>query len=72
MVHWKRHFAKSITWRALGTLDTMAIAWIVTGDPLMGLSIGALEVFTKTLLYYLHERVWYNVSDYGVDKNETR
>ena len=50
----------------------MAIAWIVTGDPLMGLSIGALEVFTKTLLYYLHERVWYNVSDYGVDKNETR
>ena len=72
MVQRKRHFAKSITWRVLGTLDTMAIAWLVTGDPLMGLSIGALEVFTKTLLYYFHERAWYNISDYGVDKNETR
>ena len=72
MVQRKRHFAKSITWRVLGTLDTMAIAWLVTGDPLMGLSIGTLEVFTKTLLYYFHERVWYNISDYGVDKNETR
>lgn len=72
MVQRRRHLAKSITWRALGTLDTMLIAWLVTGDPLMGASIGALEIVTKTMLYYFHERAWYNASNYGVEKNEKR
>ena len=72
MIQRRRHLAKSITWRILGTLDTMIIAWIVTGNPLMGASIGVLEIFTKTLLYYFHERAWYNASDYGVEKNEKK
>ena len=57
-----RHIAKTISWRIIGTIDTMILAWIITGDPMMGLKIGGVEVFTKMILYYLHERAWYRIS----------
>ena len=53
-----RSVFKAISWRIVGTLDTMALGWIITGSPLMGLKIGALELFTKFILYYVHERIW--------------
>ena len=53
-----RSVLKAISWRIVGTLDTMALGWIITGSPLMGLKIGALELFTKFILYYFHERIW--------------
>lgn len=55
----KRHLAKTITWRIVGTLDTILLSWFISGDPLIGLSIGGAEVFTKMILYFLHERAWY-------------
>ena len=61
----KRHLAKTFTWRLIGTIDTMILAWIISGDPLTGLKIGFAEVVTKMLLYYLHERAWYKVN-YGL------
>ncbi|RBP34675.1 putative membrane protein [Oceanihabitans sediminis] len=67
----KRHLAKTITWRIVGTLDTMTLAWIISGNPLAALQIGLAEVVTKMLFYYLHERAWYRV-DYGLrDRNKT-
>lgn len=62
----KRHLLKTITWRILGTLDTMTLAWIITGNPLTGLKIGLAEVITKMFLYFFHEKVWYRV-DYGLE-----
>lgn len=53
-----RSVIKGITWRILGTLDTMLISYIITGNTKMAVSIGGLEVFTKLVLYYLHERAW--------------
>ena len=53
-----RSILKAISWRIIGTLDTMALGWVITGNPIMGLKIGALELFTKFILYYLHERIW--------------
>ena len=58
---YKRHIAKSITWRIVGTLDTILISWIVTGNAFMGLKIGFAEIVTKMVLYYLHERLWYRI-----------
>jgi|TARA_R100000664_G_C2742927_1_gene131137 uncharacterized membrane protein len=55
----KRHIAKTITWRVVGTLDTMLLGWLVSGDPMIGLKVGALELITKMVLYYFHERAWY-------------
>jgi len=65
----KRHLAKAVTWRVTGTLDTMLIGWLITGSIEVGAMIGGLEVITKTVLYYFHERVWYKHIKYGV-KNE--
>ena len=53
-----RSILKTISWRIVGTLDTMFLGWIITGSPIVGLKIGALELFTKMILYYFHERVW--------------
>lgn len=55
----KRHIAKAITWRIIGTLDTMALAWLISGNPLTGVKVGVAEVLTKMILYYFHERLWF-------------
>lgn len=65
----KRHIAKTFTWRSIGTMDTVIIAWFITGNPLTGLKIGFAEVITKMLLYYFHERVWFKTS-YGLNQRE--
>ncbi|UJH91284.1 DUF2061 domain-containing protein [Antarcticibacterium sp. 1MA-6-2] len=62
----KRHLAKTVTWRIVGTIDTMILAWIISGDPMVGLQVGIAEVITKMVLYYLHERVWYKI-DFGLE-----
>lgn len=56
-----RSLAKTISWRAIGTLDTILISYLVTGEVAMALSIGSVEVVSKMVLYYLHERAWANV-----------
>ncbi len=49
---------KSISWRIVGTIDTIIISYFITGEFVMALSIGSVEVFSKIILYYFHERVW--------------
>lgn len=66
----KRHLAKTVSWRLVGTIDTMLLAWIISGDPLIGMKVGFAEVATKMLLYYIHERVWYR-TNYGLPKKQT-
>ncbi|MGD9931065.1 MAG: DUF2061 domain-containing protein [Mangrovibacterium sp.] len=53
-----RSVVKSVSWRTVGTLDTMLIAWLVTGQLEFAVTIGGVELFTKMFLYYLHERTW--------------
>ena len=67
----KRHIVKTMTWRIIGTIDTMLLAWIISGNPIIGLKVGGIEVITKMILYYIHERVWYKFN-FGVEKpNDT-
>ena len=65
----KRHLSKTISWRMIGTLDTLLLSWVFTGSPLTGVKIITGELITKMLLYYLHERAWY-ASNWGVIKSE--
>jgi uncharacterized membrane protein len=58
----KRHVAKTITWRIIGTIDTMLIGWLITGNPITGLKIGGIELITKMILYYFHERIWFKMN----------
>jgi len=69
LVSHKRHVMKTITWRLIGTIDTILIGWIISGNPLIGLKIGSVEIITKMILYYIHERVWYK-SKFGVRKKD--
>jgi len=52
---------KSISWRIVGTIDTMLISYFITGRVTIALSIGSVEVLTKTILYYFHERLWAHI-----------
>lgn len=61
----KRSILKTLTWRGLASFDTFLIAWIITSNPLAGISIAGIEVVTKIIFYYLHERIWSHV-DFGV------
>ncbi|MEP3231391.1 MAG: DUF2061 domain-containing protein [Hyphomicrobiales bacterium] len=54
----RRSIAKTATWRITATLDTMLLAWIFTGSTAAAVTIGSLEILTKLVLYYLHERFW--------------
>lgn len=67
----KRHLAKTFSWRAIGTLDTMILAWLISGNPLTGFKIGVAEVITKMILYYLHERTWYKI-DFGLPERRSK
>jgi uncharacterized membrane protein len=53
-----RALAKALTWRVFASLDTFALSWYMTGSPMIGGSIAGLEVLTKMVLYYAHERAW--------------
>ena len=68
MVSYKRHVAKTISWRVIGTLDTIILSGIITGSWKLGMAIVGVEVITKMVLYFLHERAWYKFSKFGVSK----
>lgn len=56
--HKKLSLTKGVTWRIIGSIDTILLAWIYTGNPTTGIKIGSTEFITKVFLYYLHERIW--------------
>ena len=65
----KRHLLKTLTWRIIGTIDTMLLGWLVSGDPMIGIAIGSFEIITKMILYFLHERLWYKVN-FGIERDD--
>ena len=62
----KRSLVKTLTWRTIATTDTIVIARIITGSWTVGFGIASIEVVTKMLLYYLHERGWAAL-DWGLE-----
>lgn len=67
MVSYKRHIAKTVSWRIIGTLDTIVLSGLLTGSWQLGLTIGGVEICTKMVLYFIHERLWYKFSKFGID-----
>ena len=58
----KRTIVKTMTWRITASLTTFLIAWLLTGDLLIGVSIGSIEAIAKIFLYYYQERIWNNIN----------
>lgn len=54
----KRTLVKTISWRVLGTLATIVISYVITGTLALAFSIGLIELISKLMLYYFHERTW--------------
>jgi uncharacterized membrane protein len=65
-----RHLAKAISYRILGTIATIAIGWSVTGSVEVGASLGIIDIVVKTLIYYIHERIWYRIP-FGVTRDDS-
>ncbi len=64
----KRHIAKSISYRFLGTLTTVILT-LSAGLPLKWASmVGLGELIIKPVIYFLHERAWYKWTKFGLKK----
>jgi uncharacterized membrane protein len=62
----KRHLAKSITYRILGTITTIVLT-IIAGLPIKWAGmVGLAELVIKPIIYFLHERFWYKFIKYGL------
>ncbi len=57
----RRSLAKAVSWRITGSIDTFILSWIITGDHIIAGTISAVEILTKIILYYVHERIWLRV-----------
>ncbi len=53
-----RSLTKAVTWRLTGSIDTLVLSLLITGNIRIAGTISAVEVITKVLLFYFHERVW--------------
>ncbi|MFC1708614.1 DUF2061 domain-containing protein [Candidatus Omnitrophota bacterium] len=64
MEHPKRTLVKTITWRIIALVTTIAVVYIYSGDVHESLVVGIGANFLKMFFYYIHERVWNRV-DFG-------
>ena len=56
--HW-RSFAKAVSWRVTGSIDTMVITYIITRQWKWAFSIMSVEFFTNITIFFFHERIWH-------------
>jgi uncharacterized membrane protein len=54
----RRSLAKAVSWRLTGSIDTFVLSFLITGSVRVAGSISGVELFTKILLFYFHERIW--------------
>ena len=57
-----RTILKAISWRATATLITAGLVFAFTGRLSLAAQVGLLEMLLKILAYYLHERIWGQIS----------
>jgi uncharacterized membrane protein len=68
MVHIKRHIAKTVSYRLLGSLTTVGISYALTQNIEISSLLGFSEILIKPVIYFFHERVWYKWITFGVKK----
>tara|TARA_B100001109_G_C18442965_1_gene280830 strand:+ start:80 stop:517 length:438 start_codon:yes stop_codon:yes gene_type:complete len=55
----KRTLHKTLSWRVIATLITFIVAEeVLNTEDNVAIYIAGIEVFTKSLLYFMHERIW--------------
>jgi uncharacterized membrane protein len=66
IIEYKRHIAKTISYRIISTLIGFMIMVIMTGSIKIGSAFGIIELVYKPIQYYIHERIWYKWIKYGI------
>lgn len=67
----RRHLLKTLTWRVIATGTTFLLAWFYTDDLTIATAIGGTEAVAKMVLYYLHERAWYQFVSFDAERQVT-
>ena len=57
-----RSAAKALTWRIVASFAAFAILLALTGNVGIAGSVALADIFGRTILYYLHERVWSKIT----------
>jgi len=57
-----RSIVKALSWRVIGTVDTLLVSYFLTGEWLLASSIASVDFLTKFVLYFAHERVWNKIN----------
>jgi uncharacterized membrane protein len=57
-----RSVAKAVSWRVIGTLDTLLISYLLIGEVAIAASIASIDFVTKMFLYFFHERIWNKIN----------
>jgi len=74
-VSFKRHLAKTITWRIIASSTTFLLAYLFFHEDESAVQkatyVAIAETVIKMALYYFHERAWYK-SDFGVNRNSKK
>lgn len=65
-VSYKRHLAKTISYRFLSTTIGFLGMWWATGSIKFGVAFSVVELIYKPIQYYIHERVWYRWIKFGL------
>ena len=53
-----RTLFKTLSWRILATSTTLLLVYFFTQNLVISTSISIIEIVVKTIIYYLHERIW--------------
>ena len=53
-----RSVLKALSWRIIGTIDTLIVSYLLTGEIALATSIASVDFLTKLVLYFFHERIW--------------
>lgn len=69
-VSYKRHLAKTVSYRILSTLIGFLIMWWASGSIKIGAAFGIAELVYKPIQYYLHERIWYKYIKFGISQED--
>ena len=64
-----RHILKTISYRILGTLTTVGIAYSLGASIQLSSIIGIGELLLKPVIYFIHERVWFRFIRIGKNTN---
>ena len=57
-----RSVIKALTWRLIGTIDTLLVSYFLTGKIGLATSIASIDFVTKLVLYFFHERIWNHIN----------